>query len=117
MTKHQLYGKAIPCIQHIYADSPELDETLYAAEWLYQNTMDKETESICISLIKSYGCTLDRQNVIRGILKDINKKPYVFLCVWQTIGCNNKIFFRRQTDDLPPFMYYFLHIEFCIIKS
>ena len=41
--------------------------------------MDKETESICISLIKSYGCTLDRQNVTGGILKDIDKKPYVFL--------------------------------------
>ena len=72
-------GKAIPCVQHIYADSSELDETLYAAEWLYQNTIDKETKSICISLIKSYGCTLDRQNVIGGILKDIDKKPYVFL--------------------------------------
>lgn len=72
-------GKAIPCVQHIYADSSELDETLYAAEWLYQNTMDKETKSLCISLIKSYGCTLDRQNVIGGILKDIDKKPYVFL--------------------------------------
>ena len=72
-------GKAIPCVQHIYADSSELDEALYAAEWLYQNTMDKETKSICISLIKSYGCTLNRQNVIRGILKDIDKKPYVFL--------------------------------------
>ena len=72
-------GKAIPCIQHIYADSSELDEALYAAEWLYQNTMDKETKSICISLIKSYGCTLDRQNVTGGILKDIDKKPYVFL--------------------------------------
>ena len=92
-------GKAIPCIQHIYADLSELDETLYAAEWLYQNTIDKETKSLCISLIKSYGCTLERQNVIRGILKDIEKKPYVFLTA-EFINSVRKVIDNTECGDI-----------------
>lgn len=52
MVRHDVME--IPCLYHIYADSSELDESLYAAEWLYQNTMVKVTENICIRLIKSY---------------------------------------------------------------
>ena len=36
-------GKAIPCVQHIYADSSELDEALYNVEEEYQNSMDKDS--------------------------------------------------------------------------
>lgn len=84
-------GKAIPCVQHIYANKFELDETLYAAEWLYKNTCRSETKNSALKLIKSYGMSLDKTNFIQAILDDIKRKPYVFL---------TKDFINSVRDDL-----------------
>lgn len=71
-------GTAIPCIQHIYTGDC-VEETLYAAQWLYLHMSDIRTKEICLSLIKSYAVSLGKDNFISAILSDIEKKPYVFL--------------------------------------
>lgn len=72
-------GKAIPCVQHIYAGKNEIDETLYAAEWLYKNTLDNESMRLVLNFIKSYGISLGEEDYFKAIIKDIQKKPYIFL--------------------------------------
>ncbi len=72
-------GVAIPCVQHIYADVKEIDETLYAAEWLYKNTTNPNTQKIVLEFIISYGMQLDKTTPIEAIKKDIQIKPYIFL--------------------------------------
>lgn len=69
-------GIAVPCVQHIYANKSELDETLYAAEWLYKNTLRAKTRTVILKLIKSYAETLGG---ISAVFADIERKPYVFL--------------------------------------
>ena len=72
-------GVAIPCIQHIYANVNELDETLYAAEWLYKNTTSEKVRKTVLRLILSYGLMLDGKTPIEALKKDIRNKPYVFI--------------------------------------
>ncbi len=72
-------GVAIPCVQHIYADVKEVDETLYAAEWLYQNTANPDTQRIALEFIISYGMQLNKNTPVEAIKKDIQSKPYIFL--------------------------------------
>ena len=72
-------GMAIPCIQHIYANVNELDETLYAAEWLYKNTTSEKARETVLRLILSYGLMLEEETPVEALKKDIRNKPYVFL--------------------------------------
>ncbi len=72
-------GVAIPCIQHIYANENELDETLYAAEWLYKNTTSKKARETVLRLITSYGLMLNGKTPVEALKKDIRNKPYVFI--------------------------------------
>ena len=74
-------GTAIPCLQHIYAGKENIDETLFAAEWLYQYTLCESTKVLCLRLIKSYSVTLGKLDFISALLADIADKPYVFLTV------------------------------------
>lgn len=72
-------GVAIPCIQHIYANVNELDETLYAAEWLYKNTTSEKARETVLRQILSYGLMLDGKMPVEALKKDIRNKPYVFI--------------------------------------
>ena len=75
-------GTAFPCQWHYYgnADPAEVEETLYAAEWLYDATRSEETRRRCLDLIAAYGVALrpDR-NLVRNLLLAIRERPYVFL--------------------------------------
>lgn len=53
-------GTAFPCQWHYYgsADPAEVEETLYAAEWLYDATQSEETRQLCLDLIAAYGVAL-----------------------------------------------------------
>ncbi len=73
-------GERIPCLQHIYANADELYETLYAAQWLYQNTLDKKAKELVVRLILRYGAMQnERRGPFENIYLDIKSKPYVFL--------------------------------------
>ena len=72
-------GTAIPCIHHIYAGEEDIDETLFAAEWLYRHTLCENTKILCLRLIKSYAVTLGKIDFISALIADIVNKPYIFL--------------------------------------
>ena len=75
-------GIAFPCQWHYYgnADPAEVEETLYAAEWLYDATQSEETRQLCLDLIAAYGVALQpNRNLVRNLLLAIRERSYVFL--------------------------------------
>lgn len=57
-----------------------MEETLYAAEWLYDVTQSEETQRRCLDLIAAYGVALrPNRNLVRNLLLAIRERPYVFL--------------------------------------
>lgn len=75
-------GTAFPCQWHYYgnADPADVEETLYAAEWLYDATQRNETKQQCLDLIAAYGVALrPNRNLVRNLLLAIRERPYVFL--------------------------------------
>lgn len=87
-------GTAFPCQWHYYgnADPAEVEETLYAAEWLYDATQSEETQRRCLELIAAYGVTLrPNRNLVRNLLLAVRERPYVFL---------SRAFVERHTGEL-----------------
>ena len=75
-------GTAFPCQWHYYGntDPAEVEETLYAAEWLYDAAQSEETRQLCLDLIAAYGVALQpNRNLVRNLLLAIRERPYVFL--------------------------------------
>ena len=73
-------GVAFPCICHIYGSKDDIEETLYAAQWLYGHTANAKTKDLCLRLFKTYGISLsEHRNCVRSILLQIKKTPYRFL--------------------------------------
>lgn len=75
-------GMASPCQWHYYgnADPANVEETLYAAEWLYDATQSEEIRQLCLDLIAAYGVALrSNRNLVRNLLLAIRERPYVFL--------------------------------------
>ena len=73
-------GKAIPCIQHIYGSDSVIDETLYASEWLYNNTQYSDTKAAIIQLIAVWGQSLPGSgDTTIKIIRDMRNKPYKVL--------------------------------------
>lgn len=87
-------GTAFPCQWHYYgnADPAEIEETLYAAEWLYDATQSEEIRQLCLDLIAAYGVALrSNRNSVRNLLQAIRERPYVFL---------NRAFVERHAVEL-----------------
>ena len=73
-------GAAFQCVCHIYGSRDEIEETLYAAQWLYQHTADEKTKELCLRLFKTYGISLsEHRNCVRNILLKIKETHYRFL--------------------------------------
>ena len=73
-------GTAFECVCHVYGSSEEIEETLYAAQWLYLHTASAQTKELCLRLFKAYGRSLSHhRNCVRNILIEIRRKPYRFL--------------------------------------
>lgn len=73
-------GKVFQMLQHIYGSNEEVDETLYAAEWLYSATGKDKTKKLIIDLISSWGYSLDYEgDIVQKIHTDIDSKGYKFL--------------------------------------
>ena len=73
-------GVVFPCICHIYGSKDDIEETLYAAQWLYGHTANAKTKDLCLRLFKTYGISLsEHRNCVRSILLQIRKTPYRFL--------------------------------------
>lgn len=72
-------GKAIACIQHIYANPENVEETLFAAEWLYINTRHEETRRLVLETVTAWAASISDGDIISGAQKVIAQKPYRFL--------------------------------------
>lgn len=96
-------GTAFPCRWHYYgsSDPADVEETLYAAEWLYGATGSDVTRDLCLDLIAAYGASLHPyRNLTRNLLLAIRERPYVFLSrafVLEHIGD----FCRVDSERLP----------------
>ncbi len=73
-------GKAIPCVQHIYGSLDCIEETLYAAEWLYKHTLKDETKDLVLRLISAYALSLNTAgDPDQKMLQKIQGQPYITL--------------------------------------
>ena len=85
-------GVAFPCICHIYGSKDDIEETLYAAQWLYGHTANAKTKDLCLRLFKTYGISLsEHRNCVRNILLKIKETPYRFLNYDFVLGIADKI--------------------------
>lgn len=73
-------GKAFPCVEHIYANPENMEETLFAAEWLYANTRHEESRYLVLETVAVWtaSVSVDR-GVTSNVLDVISRKPYRFL--------------------------------------
>lgn len=73
-------GKAIPVTVHLYGAVDDVEETLYAAEWLYNNTLESGTKNLIQKLVASYAYDLDpdapRIDFEATLLYQIKHLPY-----------------------------------------
>lgn len=73
-------GEIFPCVCHVYGSRDDIEETLYAAQWLYGHTAKERTRDTCLRLFKTYGISVARHcNCVRAILIRIRRAPYRFL--------------------------------------
>lgn len=72
-------GKAIACVQHIYANTDNIEETLFAAEWLYVNTRHKETQRLVLETVTAWALSISDGDIVSGAQKVIAQRPYRFL--------------------------------------
>lgn len=73
-------GKPFRMLQHVYGNYDEVEETLYAAEWLYSATNKSTTRTLIANFIASWGYELNPDNdVVENILDAIDSRPYKFL--------------------------------------
>lgn len=73
-------GESFPCVCHIYGCYDDVEETLYATQWLYIHTKNEQTKKKCIKFFKTYGASLSKhRNSVRSILLKIKETDYNFL--------------------------------------
>ena len=74
--------KATYVIQHIYGNAVDDEETMYAAEWLYDNTRHESTKIICIQFIAAYVDKFEwriQNTRSERLLQIIKDRPYRFI--------------------------------------
>ena len=74
-------GKEIPVKIHPYGNPEVVEETLYASQWLYQNTKNKTTKDMILCLIRSFafselGAT---ENVKEQLINWVSGLKYIVL--------------------------------------
>lgn len=80
-------GRAFPCSCHYYGDGDDVEQTLYAAEWLYKHTTQNATKRLILNLISLYGESLDYPgDTVRKLLLDTEDKDYNFLTADFVLG-------------------------------
>lgn len=76
-------GTAFPCVCHTYGDPniQGIEETLAAAQWLYEHTTKDATRTLCMELIYNWATQFSAEgaDIVQGINKAIDSRPYHFL--------------------------------------
>lgn len=91
-------GNAYEVVQHLYG-SDEIEETMYASEWLYMHTSNRTTQETIIEFIAAWADTLSTStNRYDTINKHINNLKY-------------RVFTQKFIDEIKP------KINSCFVKS
>lgn len=94
-------GKSFKMLQHVYGNKEEIEETLAAAEWLYDATNKQKTRESIISLIASWGYALNpHQSIVDNIHDAIKSRPYKFLSNEFINRISNNIIHADIQDDV-----------------
>ena len=76
-------GTAFPCVCHTYGnwDVQVIEETLAAAQWLYEHTAKNEVRELCMELIYAWAeqFSTAETGIVETIDQIINSRPYRFL--------------------------------------
>lgn len=91
-------GKAIPITQHVYGNTEDNEESLYAAEWLYDNSSHASTKQLCIEFIASYADFIAGDSRIDSLVSDIERKPYKFLSKKFVIAHKDELESAKSVD-------------------
>lgn len=68
-------GKAFPVTVHLYGAADDIEETLFAAEWLYEHTQFASVETLVKKFIAAYAVSLDPVIKEENLVDDI--KPTI----------------------------------------
>ena len=76
-------GTAFPCVCHTYGnwDVQVIEETLAAAQWLYEHTAKSAVRELCMELIYAWAEQFQTAGtgIVKAIDQIINSRPYRFL--------------------------------------
>ena len=68
-------GAEFPCVCHYYGSSDDYEETVHAAEWLYQATVHANVRQLVLDFLYAYGASLKpKQNAVRNLLSAIRQQ-------------------------------------------
>ena len=69
-------GKAFPCGQHIHTSFKNVEEALFAAEWLYANTLHEESRQLVLETVAAWVTSVSVDgDVISNAFNSILQKP------------------------------------------
>ena len=76
-------GTAFPCVCHTYGDwdVQVIEETLAAAQWLYEHTAKSAVRELCMELIYAWAeqFSTAETGIVETINQIIDSRPYRFL--------------------------------------
>lgn len=82
-------GKVFPVVQHYYGntDVEDVEETIFAGEWLYEHTNHNKTKELYIALLKTWinhvyedkATYFDKERMLSAFDSEIKSRGYVFL--------------------------------------
>lgn len=82
-------GKAFPVIQHYYGNTnvDDVEETIFAGEWLFEHTNHSKTKELYITLLKTWinhvyedkATYFDKERMLYAFESEIKSRGYVFL--------------------------------------
>lgn len=76
-------GSIFPVVQHIYGNPEDVEETLFAAEWLYERTRRRQTRKDIEAFVRMWGLQfgeeIDSEERKKRIYQRIEERPYQFI--------------------------------------
>lgn len=76
-------GSIFPVVQHIYGNPEDVEETLFAAEWLYERTRRRQTRKDIEAFVRMWGLQFAEETNGEGLKNRIyhrmEERPYPFI--------------------------------------
>lgn len=76
-------GSTFPVVQHIYGNPEDVEETLFAAEWLYERTRRRQTRKDIEAFVRMWGLQFGEETngeeLKNRIYRRMEERPYQFI--------------------------------------